>query len=257
MFVRYRRFLMSAELVAVTMLNERFLVDYPLEAARTLESLPAQANISLLQSRSPAALLRAWQALSPDRAAAVLDALPADAARQLLNESDPQVSNAALAYLSTSRRDALLAAQPDNVARELRELAAYRQGSVGYVMDPRVGTLGVALTVADAIERLRSIRLHGLRELYVVNEQMHLVGQIDVEDLALSGRERPIREIMRGVAVVAHDSDPVAKAMKALRELPLNGLPVVNEQGRFKGVIRLPALLAAMRHKRKWWWPTG
>jgi magnesium transporter len=245
---------MSTELAAVTLLNERFLIDHPREAARVLETFSADANLGLLKSLAPAAVLRAWQAMTPDRAAEVLDSLPAETSRQLLLESDPEVSIAALARLPASRSTALLATLPDQLAIELRELMQYPKGSVGFSMDPRVGILEVGLTVAQAVERLRNIRAHGLRDLFVVDDQQQLLGVIEMEDLVLSAHERPIREIMRSVAATARDTDPIAKAVQALQQHSLDVLAVVNEHGRFKGVIRLSKLAAARRNR--WWWPT-
>jgi magnesium transporter len=246
---------MSAELAAISLLNERFLEDYPFEAARALEGLPADAATEILQARSTAAQLLCWQALSPDRAAEVLAALPAGSAQHLLAASDPQVGVAALAHLDAPRREALLAAAPEPVSRELRELMQYPEGTAGYLMDPRMGTLGAALTAAEAIERLRSIRRQGLRDLYVVDEQMQLVGQIDIEDLVLPGRERPIRELARAVTAVVHDTDPVAKVAALLHQQPLDVVPVISEQGRFKGVIRLPELMMILRQQGRGWRP--
>jgi magnesium transporter len=243
---------MSTELAAFALLNERFLIDYPGEAARVLETLPIEANVELLRSQSSAAVLRSWQMLPPDRGADVLAALPTAAANQLLIESDPQACIAALAHLPTARCDALLALLSEQQAAALRELMQYPQGTVGNVMDPRVAVLDIKLTVAAAAERLRSLRLHGLRDLFVVDEQLQLVGQIDMEDLVLSARERPIQEFTRSVAVVLRDSDTVAKAVTALQQQAVDVLPVVNEQGRFKGVVRLSKLTAAVR-RRSWW----
>jgi magnesium transporter len=244
---------MSTELTAQTLLNDRFLIDYPREAARVLETFSADANLGLLKSLSPTAVLRGWQAMAPDRAAEVLDSLPAETSRQLLLESDPEVSIAALARLSASRSTALLATLPDQLAQELRELMQYPKGSVGFSMDPRVGVLDVGLTVAQAAERLRSMRLHGLRDLFVVDDQLQLLGLIEMEDLVLSAHERPIREFMRAVAVAVRDTDPIDKAADILQQHSLDVLAVVNEHGRFRGVIRLSKLAAARRSR--WWWP--
>jgi magnesium transporter len=243
---------MSTELAAQTVLNERFLIDYPREAARVLETFAADANLGLLKSLSPAAVLRGWQAMAPDRAAEVLDSLPTETSRQLLLESDPEVSIAALARLPAPRSTALLATLPEQLSIELRELMQYPKGSVGFSMDPRVGILEVGLTVAQAVERLRNIRAHGLRDLFVVDDQQQLLGVIEMEDLVLSAHERPIREFMRAVTVAVRDTDPIKAAAEALEQHALDALPVINGEGRFKGVIRLSKLAAAQRRR---WWP--
>lgn len=246
---------MSDELAAVTRLNERFLTDYPREAARALEAQSPQATVQVLLTQSPEAQLRCWAALSPDRAADVLDGLPAPTAQHLLVACEPQVGAAALSHLPQAKRETLLAGVTEKVSAELRELMQYPRDVAGSLMDPRVAPIGAALSVAEAIDRLRSIRAHGMRELFVVDAQMHLVGQIDVGDLLLAGRERPLREITHPVTLVVRDSDPVAKVADALRQQPLDVLPVVNEHGRFKGAIRVAELMSVLRQQGRGWHP--
>jgi magnesium transporter len=238
----------GAENPVLALLNERYLLDYPHEAARALEAQSEDAAVKSLLARSPAAQLQAWQVLSPDLAARLLAALPAPAACDLLTAADPQVGIAALAHLEPPRRDALLAALQESVAQELRLLMAYPAHTVGHIMDPRISALRNDLSVGEAIERLRSLRQRGLRELFVVDDQMQLIGQIEMEDLVLSGRERPLREITRGLTAVLRDTDPAAQVATTLQTHPLNVLPVVTEQGRFVGVVRQVGLLAAIRH---------
>lgn len=245
---------MSAELAAVALLNERFFTDYPLEAARVLAALPADAIAAALNIRSPVARLRTWQALSPDRAADVLETLPVDAAQQLLASADPQIGIAALAHLTSPKRETLLAALPESTAAELRAQIQFGPDTAGSLMDPRIGPLSAELTVGDAIERLRSLRHRGLRELFVVDEQMQLTGVIETEDLALTGRERPIREITRAITAVVRATDSAAHVAQVLQEHPVSALPVVGESGRFLGVIRhLSLLTAASRGGGKRW----
>jgi magnesium transporter len=238
---------MSAELAAIGLLNERFLIDYPLEAARALEGHSTEATIELMRCRSPAAQLRTWQVLAADRAADVLDALPPESARHLLAEADPQASVAALAYLAPSRRQALLSLLPAGASSELAALMQYPERTAGNMMDPRIGALGTEITVAEAVERLRNLRQRGLRELFVIDGSGHLVGQVELEDLVLTSRDRPIREITRGVTAFVRELDPAEQVVETLRKHPLSALPVVSEGGRFKGVIRQSELMAAVR----------
>ena len=246
---------MSDELAAVTRLNERFLIDHPREAARALESLSPQATVQVLMTQSPEAQLRGWAALSADRAADVLDGLPPVSAQHLLTAADPQAGAAALAHLPQAKREALLAGIPGQVSDELRQLMQYPRDAAGSLMDPRVAPIGAALSVAEAIDRVRSIRAHGLRELFVVDDQVHLVGQVDMGDLLVAGRDRPLRELMHPVGLVVRDSDSVAKVAEALRQQPLDVLPVVDENGRFKGAIRVPELMSVLRQQGGRWQP--
>ena len=58
---------MSAEAApAVVALNQRYLLDYPHEAARQLETMPPAEAAELLVLPAPHAAARTWQALAPD-----------------------------------------------------------------------------------------------------------------------------------------------------------------------------------------------
>jgi magnesium transporter len=203
-------------------------------------------------TRSSAARLRTWQALAADRAAEVLEAVSDEQARALLAESEAQVGAAALSHVDAVRRESLLATLPETAATDLRALLQYPPGAAGGLMDPRIGALNATFTVAEAIERLRGIRQRGLRELFAVDDQMQLLGQIEVEDLLLASRERTVRELQRAIPAVVRDTDKLNHVVATLQRHPQSVLPVVNESGRFLGVIRQSQLMATQRGGSRW-----
>ncbi|MDA1117728.1 MAG: magnesium transporter [Proteobacteria bacterium] len=241
---------MSTEtLPAVAALNQRFLLDFPGEAARELEAMPAQDAASLLATHAPRAAVRAWEALAPDVAREVLELLPGALARHVLAESEPASSVAVLSQLEPEEREARLSGLDKEVARELRELAAYPENSAGRLMDTRVSPLRAGMTVGEAIERLRAIRRRGLRELYVVDDEGRLAGRVEMQDLALADHARPVSEIQRGVVAVVRDLDPREEVVEILQREPITVLPVLNHAGRFIGVIRQAELMAAVEEE--------
>ena len=94
-------------LSAVHALNHRFLLDYPQEAARKLETMPPAFIVALLAVQPTHIATRVWQALVPDVAVAVVEHAPELAAR-LLTDAEPMVSAAALAQLEPEARQRLL-----------------------------------------------------------------------------------------------------------------------------------------------------
>ena len=96
---------MSAEATsAVAALNERFLLDFPHEAAREIEAMPAEDAAEVLTAALPRAVVRAWQALAPDVAREVLERLPPTLAAHLLGEAEPAAAVEALAQLGAEER---------------------------------------------------------------------------------------------------------------------------------------------------------
>jgi len=234
---------------AVAALNRRFLLDYPHEAARRLEAMPAEAAAELLAAQPPHAAVRAWQALAADVARAVLERVPDELARRLLADAEPAASAAVLAHLDAEAREARLAALDAQVAQELRELLTYPEDSAGRLMDPQVSPLRAQLTVAEALARLRTIKRSGLRELFVVDDAGNLTGRVEIQDLAVADEAQPLREITRGMIAAVQDLDLREDVVAVLQQQPITELPVVTSEGRFVGVIRQAALVSAIEHE--------
>ena len=149
---------MNAEAAsAVAALNQRFLLDYPHEAARQLEAMPPEDVAELLAAPAPHAAARAWQALAPDVAAAVLELVPETLAPVLLAEAEPAMAVAVRTQLEPKLRAHLLKLLDAQVARELRALLKYPEDSAGRIMDPQVSPVREDHTVAEALTRLRAL----------------------------------------------------------------------------------------------------
>lgn len=234
---------------AESALTLRFLLDFPFEAARLLEAMPAIEAAALLADQPEHAALPAWQALASDVAAELLDLLPAPLANHLLAEAEPVFSVAVLAQFDAAQRQAWLKQLSPEVAQELRALLNYPEDCAGRLMDPRVSPLRTGMTVAEAIERLRQIRRKGLRELFVVDQAGRLVGRVEVQDLALAERELPLADITRGIVAVVGDLDPREDVVQRLQLDEVNTLPVINVAGRFIGVIRQAEMIAAVEEE--------
>jgi magnesium transporter len=230
-------------------LTQRFLLDFPHEAARLFEAMPAADAAALLALQPPHAALPAWQAMAGDVAGEVLEGLDETLALHLLAEAEPVASVAVLAQLGAAQREHWLGRLDKEVAHELRELLAYPEDCAGRLMDPRVSPLRSGMTVAEAVERLRLIRRSGLRELFVIDDEGRLAGRVEVQDLALAARELPLSDITRGVVAVVGDLDPREEVVETLQSNPITALPVINVGGRFIGVIRQAELMTAVEEE--------
>jgi magnesium transporter len=231
---------------AVVALNERFVLDFPHEAARELEALPARAASELLSVLPARAVVRAWQALTRDNARAVLERLPAPLRVHVLTEAEPAVSAAVLAQLTPRRRGAMLARLDPQVARELAAMLDYPEGSAGQLMDFRLTPLRANLSAGEALSRVRSGRQPDLRELFVVDDEGRLAGRVEVQDIAVADEATPLREVTRRILAVAQELDPREELVELLQQRPITALPVVDHAGRLVGVIRQATLVAAV-----------
>jgi magnesium transporter len=234
---------------AVAALNQRYLLDFPREAARQIERLPTEAAAALLEAQPASARVHVWESLVGDVATAVLRHWPALIGAQVLAEAEPAASAGALAQLEPPERERLFAQMHADVARELRTLLEYPDDVAGRLMDPRVAPLRTGMTVGEALQRLKTIRSRGLRELFIVDDEVRLVGRVEIQDLATHDDATPINRLMHPPLAVANDLDPREDFVEQLQQRPITELPVVALDGRFVGVIRQAALLAAVEQE--------
>lgn len=240
---------MSAAVSAVAALHQRYLLDYPYEAAHVIESMAPEESAAVLAPQSAHAVVRVWQVLGPDVARAILEKLPDALALRLLSEAEPSASAAVIAQWDEAERERRLATLEPQVAHELRELLRYPESSAGRLMDMDVNPLRAGLSVEQALVRLKSIRRRGLRELFVVDDEGVLVGRIEIQDLATAAPDLELREIVRPLLAAVKALDPREDVVAILEHQPITELPVVNMDGRFVGIIRHAALLAALEQE--------
>jgi magnesium transporter len=239
----------ASALPAAVALNERYLLDYPVEAARLLEAMAHDDAATLLAQHAPHAMVRTWQALAPDAAAAVVERLPETLAGRLLSEAEPEASVAVLAQWDEAQRERWLSALEPQVAQELRALLAYPERSAGRLMDMDVNPLRADVSVEQALARLKSMRRRGMRELFVVDDAGLLVGRVEIQDLATAEPAQALREIVRPLRAAVKALDPREDVVDILERQPITELPVVNLDGRFVGVIRHAALVAVIEQE--------
>jgi magnesium transporter len=239
----------TATIEADTALSRRYLLDYPREAARELEKLPPDQAADLLAPLPPNVVLPVWQALLPDAAAATLAAAPAADAMRWVGEAEPAIAASALARLEVSRRNAILDALDPQIAKELREMLAYPEDAAGRLMDPDITPLRAGYSVAEALARLKGLRRRGLRELFVIDDDGRLTGRVEMQDLAITDADLPLRDITRSLIAAVQELAPREEIVTILQQQPITELPVVNSDGHFIGVIRQSALVSAIERE--------
>ncbi len=237
---------------ATQALNRQFLLDYPAEAARQLESM-APADIAALLAAQPAhAAVRVWSVLADDLAEAVLEHLPPAVGCTVLAEAEPAQSVAVLARLRPAARRQWLGTLGKEVARELQALLDYPADTAGRLMDPRALGLPSSLSAGEALHRLRAQAGHsgrGTREVYLVDDERRLDGRVEIDDLVFAGENAVLRELARPLAAVTQALAPREEVVQTLERSAVTALPVINHAGRLVGVIRQSALVTALQEE--------
>lgn len=233
----------------VAALNRRFLLDFPLSAARHVERMEPSAAANVLAVQPAAVLAPLFEKLAPDAAAPILERFPAALRRSLLEELQPNDAARVLGQLDAERREALIEPLEASIAAELRRLMSYPPESAGRLMESRVPFYRDDSTVEETVERLRRARAQATRSLFIVDAENKLAGRVSIQEIAVAPRGTRLAEIARPVSAAVTELAPHEEVVEKLERFKLADLAVVDAGGRLLGVIYHSKLIKTIQEE--------
>lgn len=196
------------------------------EAGLTLEPLAPHATAAQLDR------------MGAREAGIVLAALPDAAIRQVIGELSHTRAAQLLAAVEPEARERVLAAIPAGPRSEILELFAHAPNTAGALMDPRITAFRDDMTVAEALDRMRTFREKEFDAIYLMDAEGKLTCSVSLAEIVTAHPEERLGRLSRtpSLSVVAQASrEEIVEALRGHRPA---ALPVVDGAGRLIGVIR-------------------
>jgi magnesium transporter len=230
---------------AVHLMQHDLFENFPEDAVQLLEKLPVDEVAEILRGHPISVTAPVWEHLSPDVGMRALLVLDDDKALDILKSLDPSRAAALLSVTSSENRERYLGGLPEIAGKEIREILSYPTDSAGALMDPRVLLLRPDTTVKESLDRIRALRRRGMRMLFVVDGNNRLLGQVDIQDIAMATGNTQLEAIQRPVRAVVNAIAPREDVVELLDRYRLTDLPVVDADDKLIGVVRYKNLMAA------------
>jgi len=241
---------MTSEIsLALDILNRRFLIDFPREAARRIETLPIEDALTVLTRESVALALPVWETLVPGVADRLMGLLSDDTAKELLSRMDAGRAAALLSRLEPERREHLLSLLDLALAKELGDFMAYPPDSAGHLMDTRINAFRNETRVEDAVSRMRAVKPRPTRQLKIVDDANRLIGVVPIESVVVADPDETLETLARPPTGVVSATDPREEVVDKLNRLKLDEVVVIDVEGRLLGVIRYSGLIDALQEE--------
>jgi magnesium transporter len=184
----------------------------------------------------------AWllEDLPPAEARSWIRLLPPDDAADCIQQADP------------ARRDELIGLLDDATRAEVNALLAYAEDEAGGLMSPRFARLRPDMRAAEAVAYLRR-QTHDRAEIiyyvYVLDQEQRLMGVVSFRELLTAEATRLVRDIMLTDFVsIPEDMDQEAVS-DVFSETDLLALPVVDPQGRIKGIVTVDDIVDVVKEE--------
>lgn len=233
-----KNLLSKGDIKKVTLILNRL---HSVDAAEIIEHLTEKEREEIFKSWSPQQSAEALlemdeheqvdiaEHLEPDLIADILEEMPADDATDLLGDLEPEVAENILSLMKP--KQALL----------VKQLLKYGKNTAGGIMTPEYVSLKKTKTAEEAIQKLRKVakETEAIYNLFIVNQENQLVGDLSLRDLIIADPKALVKEIMNPDLIYVEASADQEEAAHLMTKYDLLVLPVVDEQQHLVGVITI------------------
>ncbi len=150
--------------------------------------------------------------------------------------------------LTQSQRVELLPFLPLFVRKNIMHLSMYPQDTAGGIMGTDFVTLDGGMHVGEAMEKIRK-SVHAKKMiyyLYVVNQEMEMLGFVSLRDLVTADLSTPITTLLRDTFIFSHVQEDRESVARKVEKYDLFALPVLNDAGQIVGIVSYDDAMAVM-----------
>jgi magnesium transporter len=210
---------------------------HPADQADLIEEIEEGYRERLLRALTPEHLAEVLEYLDNDLRSELLAGLPAESIAPLLDRVDEDVAADIVQDLEPEQAEEVVQLLEDRESVE--ELLGYPEESAGGRMSTEAVALRRYWTVEESINFLRDQAPDDQHPfyLYVVDEEHHLTGTVSLRALVTAAPETPIAAIMSEEVRSVRVTDDQEEVAEQMRHYNLLALPVVDAEGRLRGVI--------------------
>jgi len=189
------------------------------------------------------ALVAAIKARSPKEAATMIGEHPAQEIAAVLLDLSPSFVQSILAELPGGLIDAVSHAVSPEVALQWQRNRTYPEDTIGRMMEPAYAVFHPTMTVAQTVERLRSlIKVAFITYGYVIGEDGRLLGIVTMRDLLFAEDSLRLDAVMLRDAFTLKPDAKLSDAMKLVLDRHYPVYPVCDANGILIGLVRGQAM---------------
>ena len=214
---------------------------HPVEIARLAEALSYHHGSEVVESLDDETAAETLEEMPPEHQVRILGDMDEERAADILEWMSPDEAADVLGDLPEEKAEELLGLMEGEEQADVAELLPYEDDTAGGLMTTEFVTLPRALTVGEALARLRDMAEtpNMIYYLYVVEaeESWTLRGVIALRSLILADPKMPLEDVMRTEFQRATVDEPANEVAQRIAEYNLLALPVVDDSEEILGII--------------------
>ncbi len=211
----------------------------PADIAAVISQMSPGEAADVLEVLDEETAARAMAELSDEHQASVLSAMEPEEAADVLEEMEPDEAADVLGDVLEERAEELMKLMEPRAAREVRLLLTYPEDTAGGLMTSRFIAVRETETVDDVINELRRNPPDDddVYVIYVTDAAGRLRGAFTLRDLIVAHSDALVGDIMEPDLDSVRLDDEMEEVARKLVRYDLLAIPVVDDEGRLKGVV--------------------
>ncbi len=209
------------------------------DQADLFAELDEDEQIALLAQLSPATSADILEELEDEDAAELVLALPTETASRIVDEMAADEAADLLSEIEPEQARAILARLED--PEEIHPLLLHPDDSAGGLMSSEFLALRRRMTAGDALRAIRQWKEEDepVHDLFVVDAERHLCGQVSLRQLLVADPATPLLELLDPDVIAVPVGTDQEECARLMSRYDLLALPVVDHNNVLLGVITI------------------
>jgi len=220
-------------------------------ATHGLEMMAEDEALEVLKALPLHLTVRTIRHLQVSYAAALLKDAEPELFKSIASSLEPQFAATIFMHLPDDARERLLEHIPDKLKSQIREALTYPEDSIGQIMSTDFLSFHKDIAVGEAIEKIRLLakKRFPASYVYVIDDEEHLLGVMNMRDLMLASPGDSLETVMRKDVFTLHCFVDREEAANELSKRRYFAAPVVDSQNHILGIIKAEQLLQGIQEE--------
>lgn len=237
--------LSSPDLLRLNIAQNRLGQIHPADLADILEDLNIHQRTAVFQALDKETAAETLEETDPKVQVSLITDLNSAQASDIIEEMSLSEATDLLADLPKAKAEGILKEMEKDIADDVKELLAHPEKEAGGMMTSSFLSFRPTVTVRQAMEiiRVKGEDVDMLYDVYMTDEEEHLLGVVTLRDLLLASPETILADIMdkRIMSVKLDDKEEVIADHFA--KYGVTAIPVVDDKEKLQGTIMFKNLL--------------
>lgn len=221
---------------------------HPADLADIIEDMDVHERKAMVEALNEEILADALEEMDPKVQVSIVRALNPEKAADIIEEMAPDEAADLIADLPRETVDGIFREMDADYEEKVKGLLAHDEDEAGGLMTTQYLTVTPNTLIIDALAYIRRSADESdvIYYIYVVDDEGKLLGVVNLRELLSHEIFTPVERIMTTRMITARIDDDAENLANLFAKYGFRGLPVVDDEGKIKGVVRFKALLEVL-----------